>query len=219
MEDTGERGTVKKGSRKAVVTSEVGLTKPAPAVVPKVNVQATDLEVEKWKGDILVVGLFEGSSSLGFEEEEENAGELKKLDDFVGGVLKEIASEEEFKGKVGQSSFARLAGYGFKRVGLGKLEAVVVEEGKTPSTKPWKGLGESVAAVSKTAQATSVAIFITHSKQLSETVKVTAAAAITSGYCCLLGLAAMRLLPSPPLQTQEILQPHNSTKNYCNKIL
>ncbi|KAH9557910.1 hypothetical protein CY35_07G109500 [Sphagnum magellanicum] len=137
---------MKKGSRKAVVTSEVGLTKPAPAVVPKVNVQATDLEVEKWKGDILVVGLFEGSSSLGFEEEEENAGELKKLDDFVGGVLKEIASEEEFKGKVGQSSFARLAGYGFKRVGLGKLEAVVVEEGKTPSTKPWKGLGESVAA-------------------------------------------------------------------------
>jgi leucyl aminopeptidase len=169
---------MKKGTTKALHTSEVGLTKPGPAVIPKIDVQASEVDVEKWKGDILVLGVFEGSLEKNKQGEFENA-ELRKLDEFVGGLLKEITSEEDFTGKPGQSSFARLAGYGFKRVGLvgiGKVEA------SESSTKPWKSLGESVATASKTSQAHSVAILLlTSSAQLSENTKVAAASAITSG--------------------------------------
>jgi leucyl aminopeptidase len=169
---------MKKGTTKALHTSEVGLTKPGPAVIPKIDVHASEVDVEKWKGDILVLGVFEGSLEKNKQGEFENA-ELRKLDEFVGGLLKEITSEEDFTGKPGQSSFARLAGYGFKRVGLVGLGKVEASES---STKPWKSLGESVATASKTSQAHSVAILLlTGSAQLSENTKVAAASAITSG--------------------------------------
>ena len=114
--------------------------------------------------------------------EGENGGlhnsELKSLDEHVGGILSEITTEENFSGKSGQSTYARLKGYGFKRVGLvglGKVESV------GSSTKAWKSLGESVASISKTAQATSVAVLVAGSSELSAEVRLAAASAITSG--------------------------------------
>lgn len=154
---------------KAVLTSEVGLTKPAAPVVPEIAVQSSEADAVKWKGDIIVFGVFEG----GLEDKE-----LKRLDELVGGLISDIIKEEDFSGKIGQSTYTRLAGHSFKRVGLvglGKVNAV------NKSTKVWKTLGENIATASKTAQATSVAVLIAGSSDLSEDVKLAAASAITSG--------------------------------------
>ncbi|CAM6032588.1 unnamed protein product [Sphagnum compactum] len=166
-----------RGVVRAVLASEVGLTKPADPVLPEIAVRPADLEVDKWRGDILVVGVFEGSLGK-LEEGGFQNPVLKNLDELFGGILGEITTEEDFTGKSGQSTFARLAGYGFKRVGLvglGKLEAA------GSSLKVWKDLGENIATHSKTAQAHSVATLIAQSKELSEDVKLAAASAITTG--------------------------------------
>lgn len=143
----------------------------------QIAIRPADLEVDKWRGDILVVGVFEGSLGK-FEEGGFQNPVLKNLDELFGGILGEITTEEDFTGKSGQSTFARLAGYGFKRVGLvglGKLEAA------GSSLKVWKDLGENIATHSKTAQAHSVLTLIAQSKELSEDVKLAAASAITTG--------------------------------------
>lgn len=138
-------------------------------VLGQIAVQSSEADAVKWKGDILVVGVFEGC----LEDKE-----LKSLDELVGGLISDIIKEEDFSGKIGQSTYTRLAGHGFKRVGLvglGKVDAV------SKSTKVWKTLGENIATASKTAQATSVAVFIAGSSDLSEDAKLVAASAITSG--------------------------------------
>lgn len=138
-------------------------------VLGQIAVQSSEADAVKWKGDILVFGVFEG----GLEDKE-----LKSLDELVGGLISDIIKEEDFSGKIGQSTYTRLAGHSFKRVGLvglGKVNAV------SKSTKVWKTLGENIATASKTAQATSVAVLIAGSSDLSEDVKLAAASAITSG--------------------------------------
>ena len=135
----------------------------------QIAVQSSEADAVKWKGDILVFGVFEGCL-------EDKA--LKSLDELVGGLISDIIKEEDFSGKIGQSTYTRLAGHSFKRVGLvglGKVNAV------SKSTKVWKTLGENIATAAKTAQATSVAVLIAGSSDLSEDAKLAAASAITSG--------------------------------------
>lgn len=161
---------------KASLVSEVGLTKTATPVVPEIAVSGADTAPAKWSGDLLVVGVFDGSAVV--ESGNFQNGELAALDELVGGLLSQIATEEDFSGKTGQSTFHRIAGCAFKRVGLvglGKLEKA------DATSKVWRSLGESVATAAKTAQANSAAVTILEGEKLSETVKHAAVTAITSG--------------------------------------
>ncbi|PWZ53540.1 hypothetical protein Zm00014a_036250, partial [Zea mays] len=85
---------------------------------------AKDIKFSEWKGDILAVTVTEKDLSKDAYSKFENAV-LKKLDDQLGGLLSEAAVEEDFTGKTGQSVVLRLAGQGFKRVGLIGLGTVL----------------------------------------------------------------------------------------------
>ena len=141
----------------------------------QITFSAKDIEFSEWKGDILAVAVTEKDLSKDSDSKFENAV-LKKLDSQLGGLLSEAAAEEDFTGKAGQSVVLRLAGQGFKRVGLIGLGQ------NAPSTAaPSRGLGESVASVAKSAQASSAAIVIASPSGIQEEFKLTAAAAIASG--------------------------------------
>ncbi|CAM6113873.1 unnamed protein product [Calypogeia fissa] len=162
---------------KAVLTAEVGLTKPAETTLPDIAVTATDGDVTQWKGDLLVVGVFEGEFAKNEAGAFEDSG-LKALDGALGGILGDILTEEDFAGKAGKSSSARVSGHGFKRlvfVGLGKPETAA------SSFRVWNSLGESIATAAKPAKATSAAVVIANPPELSPEAKVSAASAITSG--------------------------------------
>ncbi|KAJ0817277.1 putative aminopeptidase [Helianthus annuus] len=69
---------------------------------------------------------------------------LEKLDSKVNGLLSEVAGEEDFTGKAGQSTVIRVSGLGPKRVSLIGL-------GKGPTDpSSYRVLGESVASAAKT---------------------------------------------------------------------
>jgi hypothetical protein len=80
------------------------------------------------------------------------------LTGLAGGLLSEIAAEEDFEGKPGQTTFHRIAKRGFKRVGLVGLGKV---KKATATTKVWRTLGESVGAAA-------VAIVVVDAGSLSE---------------------------------------------------
>jgi leucyl aminopeptidase len=130
--------------------------------------------VTEWKGDILAVGVTEKDMSKDDNSKFENSI-LKKLDSQLGGLLAEASSEEDFTGKVGQSTVLRLPGLGSKRVGL-------IGFGQSASTPAaFRTLGEAVAAASRAAQASDVAIVLASSKGLSAELKLNTATAIASG--------------------------------------
>lgn len=110
---------------------------------------------------------------------------LNKIDSKLGGLLAEASSEEDFSGKVGQSTVLRITGLGSKRIGLIGL-------GQSASTAAaFKGFGEAVAAAAKSAQASDVAIVLASSEGLSEESKLSTAYAIATGvfymfYSCLI---------------------------------
>ncbi|XP_059453316.1 leucine aminopeptidase 1-like [Corylus avellana] len=152
----------------------LGLTLPASIEAPKVSFAAKEIDVTEWKGDILAVGVTEKDMSKDDNSRFENSI-LKKLDSQLGGLLAEASSEEDFTGKVGQSTVLRLPGLGSKRVGLIGL-------GQSASTTAaFRGLGEAVAAAAKAAQASDVAIVLASSEGLSAELKLNTATAIASG--------------------------------------
>jgi leucyl aminopeptidase len=90
--------------------------------------------------------------------------------------LAEASSEEDFTGKAGQTVVLRLPGFGFKRVGL-----IGVGQIKEPTAGAYKGIGEAVAAVAKTAQASNVAIVVLSTHEGSPESKLHAASSIATG--------------------------------------
>ncbi|KAL2629687.1 hypothetical protein R1flu_014373 [Riccia fluitans] len=160
---------------KALHPAEVGLTKASEAVVPQISVSASDSDVSEWKGDILIVGVFEGGFGKDVNGIFETAA-LKKIDDALGGIFGEIVVDEDFSGKPGQSTSARVSERGFKRVGF-----VGLGKPKTVSSKTWKSLGESIASIVKPAQAKTVAVVVANPPDLSSEAKKLAASAIASG--------------------------------------
>ncbi|XP_004507738.1 leucine aminopeptidase 1-like [Cicer arietinum] len=152
----------------------LGLTHPTNVETPKISFSATDVDVTEWKGDILAVGVTEKDLTRDAKSRFENLI-LNKIDSKLGGLLAEASSEEDFSGKVGQSTILRIAGLGSKRVGLIGL-------GQSPSTTAlFKGLGEAVVAAAKSAQASNVAIVLASSEGLSSQSKLSTAYAIASG--------------------------------------
>jgi leucyl aminopeptidase len=87
------------------------------------EVRATNTPLLEWTGDGLAVGLFEDATEL--------TGDLAALDEKFAGVLKELITEEEFKGKLGSTAVTRVgAGSPVRKVilvGLGKPDNLKVE--------------------------------------------------------------------------------------------
>ncbi|RUS96275.1 putative cytosol aminopeptidase [Dulcicalothrix desertica PCC 7102] len=87
------------------------------------EVRATNTPLLEWTGDGLAVGLFEEATEL--------TGDLAALDEKFAGVLKELITEEDFKGKLGSTSVTRVgAGSPVRKVilvGLGKPDTLKAE--------------------------------------------------------------------------------------------
>ena len=87
------------------------------------EIRATDTALLDWTGDALAVSFFEDAVEL--------TGDLAELDENLGGVLKELIEETEFKGSVGSSAVTRVgAGSSIRKlmlVGLGKADTLSLE--------------------------------------------------------------------------------------------
>ncbi|KAL5681349.1 hypothetical protein ACJX0J_007734, partial [Zea mays] len=129
---------------------------------------AKDIEFSEWKGDILAITVTEKDLSKDAYSKFENAV-LKKLDGQLGGLLSEAGVEEDFTGKTGQSVVLRLAGQGFKRVGL-----IGLGQSASSTAAASRGLRESVASVAKAAQASSAAIVLASPSGIQEEFKLAA---------------------------------------------
>ena len=101
------------------------------------EIRATDTPRLDWTGDTLAIGLFEDALEL--------TGDLAQLDENLGGTLKELIEETEFKGSVGSSAVTRVgAGSSIRKlilVGLGK-----------PDTLTLDSLRRAAAAIARTAK-------------------------------------------------------------------
>ncbi len=102
------------------------------------KIQATNTPLQKWSGDCLGVGFFEDKV-----EQSEAFGTLNLA---LEGLLQEVVTENEFKGKSGEIAWLRSpSGSGLARkvavVGLGKPESWTLES-----------LRQSAAAIARTAQ-------------------------------------------------------------------
>ncbi|KAL5698949.1 Leucyl aminopeptidase yscIV [Ranunculus cassubicifolius] len=133
-----------------IAKATLGLTTPVNIDSPKIAFTAKEIDLLEWKGDILAVGVTEKDMAKDQDSKFENSI-LRTLDTQLGGLLSEISSEEDFKGKVGQSTVLRFPGLASKRIGLFGL-------GQSASTAAYRGLGEAVAAASKASQASGVAV-------------------------------------------------------------
>lgn len=83
------------------------------------EIRAIKTPLLEWTGDCLAIGLFEDAVEL--------TGDLATLDEKFTGILKELITEEEFKGKAGSRIVSRLGANSPVRkvilVGLGTKEA------------------------------------------------------------------------------------------------
>ncbi|KAH1061291.1 hypothetical protein AAZX31_02G190100 [Glycine max] len=168
------RSPTRKLMSHTLARATLGLTHPSNIETPKISFGAKDVDVTEWKGDILAVGVTEKDLARDANSKFENVI-LSKIDSKLGGLLAEASSEEDFSGKVGQSTVLRITGLGSKRVGLIGL-------GQSPSTPaPFKSLGEAIVAAAKSSQASSVAVALASSEGLSAQSKLSTAYAIASG--------------------------------------
>ncbi|KAL3623925.1 Leucine aminopeptidase 2, chloroplastic [Castilleja foliolosa] len=143
-------------------------------MICKISFSAKEIDLVTWKGDILAVGVTENDMAKD-ENSKFKSSILRKLDSHLGGLLSESSSEEDFKGKAGQSTFLRLTGIGSKRVGLIGLGS------STSPTVTYRSLGEAVALAAKLSQASNVVITLASSEVLPKELKPSTASAIATG--------------------------------------
>ncbi|XP_038890432.1 leucine aminopeptidase 1-like [Benincasa hispida] len=158
----------------SLAQANLGLTNPAPNEAPQISFGAKDIDVLEWKGDLLAVGVTEKDVTKDENSKFKNPI-LNKLDSRLGGLLAEASAEEDFTGKVGQSTVLRFPGLGTKRVsliGLGQSASNVAA---------FRGLGEAVASAAKASQASEVAISLASPEEHSPESKPNIASAIASG--------------------------------------
>ncbi|CAI8587226.1 unnamed protein product [Vicia faba] len=145
--------------RSLVARATLGFTHPSIKETPKLSFTAKDTDAAEWKGDLLAVAVTEKDVARDDESRFQNPI-LSALDSKLGGLLAEASFEEDFAGKVGQSTVLRIAaGIGSKRVALLGLGA------SASGPAAFKGLGEAVAAAAKSAQAVHVAVVLASSSQ------------------------------------------------------
>ncbi|KAJ9550925.1 hypothetical protein OSB04_014970 [Centaurea solstitialis] len=168
----------RRGKRMAhtIAKATLGLTHPVEIESHKISLAAKDINLVEWKGDILAIGVTEKDMTKDENSKFQNAV-LKTLDSQLNGLLSEASTEEDFTGKVGQSTILRLSGLGTKRVSL-----VGLGKGFTgSSTSAYRSLGESVASAAKASHANNVAVALASSEDLTPESKLTTASAIATG--------------------------------------
>ncbi|HBY76263.1 MAG TPA: leucyl aminopeptidase, partial [Cyanobacteria bacterium UBA11148] len=101
------------------------------------DIRATDTPRVDWTGDALAVGLLENEIEL--------TGDLAQLDQKLGGTLKELIEETEFKGSVGSSAVTRVG------VGSSIRKIILVGLGK-PDTLRLDSLRRAAAAIARLAK-------------------------------------------------------------------
>ncbi|KAG0470772.1 hypothetical protein HPP92_016866 [Vanilla planifolia] len=158
------------------VHATLGLTIPASTDWPQVSFSAKEIDFSEWKGDLLIVVVSKEDLSKDENSKFINST-LKKLDGLLNGVLGEASTEEDFKGKAGQSMVLRLPGFGFRRLGVVGLGRDIT----STVAASYQGIGETVGAIAKAVQANSAAIFLASVQDISEGSKLVAASAIASG--------------------------------------
>ncbi|CAA3014769.1 leucine aminopeptidase 2, chloroplastic-like [Olea europaea subsp. europaea] len=152
----------------------LGLTQRGQIDTPQISFAAIEIDLVKWKGDMLAVGVTEKDMAKDENLKFKNSI-LLKLDKQLGGLLSEASSEEDFTGKVGQSTVLRLPGLGSKRIGLIGL-------GSTPSEiVSYRNLGETLGEAAKTSKSSKIAITLSSSEGLSAKSKIAIASAIATG--------------------------------------
>ena len=101
------------------------------------EIRATDTPRLDWTGDALAIGFFEDAIAL--------TGDLDQLDQKLGGGIKELIEESEFKGSVGNTAVTRVgAGCSIRKlilVGLGKADTLTLDS-----------LRRAAAAIARTAK-------------------------------------------------------------------
>jgi leucyl aminopeptidase len=100
------------------------------------KIQATDTSLREWAGDCLGIGFF--------EDQVEQSEPFSILNQSTNGLLQEIVSETEFKGKFGESASLRSPSGSARKivlVGLGKAEQWNLE-----------GLRQAAAGIARAAQ-------------------------------------------------------------------
>lgn len=144
----------------------------------KVSFAAKNVDVAEWKGDLLAVGVTEKDAARNGDSSRFENAILSALDSKLGGLLFQASSEEDFTGKLGQSTVLRItSGLGSKRVALLGLGASAF------TVAAFKSFGEAVAAAAKSAQAGYVAVALASPDGLSAETKLNTASAIASGTC------------------------------------
>ncbi len=110
------------------------------------EIRAVDTKLLDWAGDALALGLFEDAV--------EQSNELSKLDEKFAGVLKEVITETEFKGKDGSSVVTRVGGASSVRkvllIGLGKPDKQKLDN--------WRRCGAAIAKLAKKEKCQTVGI-------------------------------------------------------------
>ncbi len=98
------------------------------------KIQSIDMSLKQWTGDCLGVGFF--------EDQVEQSDHFSPLAELTQGLLQEIVTETEFKGKPGETAFFRSSGSIRKivLVGLGKADKLDLE-----------GLRQAAAAIARPA--------------------------------------------------------------------
>jgi leucyl aminopeptidase len=99
------------------------------------KIRSTDISLAEWAGDCLGIGFF--------EDRVEQSESFKTLNQTTNGLLQEIVSENEFKGKSGELAFFRSPSKCRKIivVGLGESQTLTLER-----------LRQSAAIIARTAQ-------------------------------------------------------------------
>ncbi|XP_051130963.1 leucine aminopeptidase 1-like [Andrographis paniculata] len=134
----------------ASASASLGLTEPNPLQPLKISLAAKDIDLAKWAGDILAVGVTVKDSEKDDNSDFKNPI-LQELDQLLGGLLRQVTSEEDFTGKVGQTVVVKTLGLAKRIVLIGLGPAVL-------GPADYQSLGKSVAAAAKSAQAQSAGI-------------------------------------------------------------
>jgi leucyl aminopeptidase len=139
--------------------ADAGCTVAGPACDPvrDVALSVSSATAIDWSGDLLALGVFEDALE---------SPELGALDTRLGGAVRELIAEGEFKAKAGSSVSGRVTvsggGPGGARrvvlVGLGARAASAGADGASPAG--WKAFGGAAAAAARACKASSLGVAV-----------------------------------------------------------
>lgn len=131
----------------STIPGSLGAAKEAPIALTSLAITDSDTAPAEWSGDILVLPFFEADNSSSLVLSEDQAA----VDSAMGGVLKELIEDHEFKGGAGESAVLALP----KSGGAAARRLGIVGMGKEDKFKP-AGAAKFGVAISGMAKAQKV---------------------------------------------------------------